>query len=75
MLTIDGKVVNGSGNIDNSNLTGETLPKFIDVNDNIYTWKTTKVFKDGVTSLTGTVKTHNDYKGIKQTELTRCKVA
>ena len=49
--------------------------KFIDVNDNIYTWKTTKVFKDGVTSLTGTVKTHNDYKGIKQTELTRCKVA
>ncbi len=35
MLTIDGKVVNGSGNIDNSNLTGETLPKFIDVNDEV----------------------------------------
>lgn len=49
--------------------------KFIDVNDNIYTWKTTKVFRDDITSLTGTVKTHNDYKGIKQTELTRCKVA
>lgn len=49
--------------------------KFIDVNDNIYTWKTTKVVKNDVSSVIGTVKTHNDYKGIKQTELTRCKVA
>lgn len=49
--------------------------KFVDVNGNIYTWKTTKVVRDDVTSVTGTVKTHNDYKGIKQTELTRCKVA
>ena len=49
--------------------------KFIDVDNNIYTWKTTKVFGDNVTSLGGTVKAHNDYKGVKQTELTRCKVA
>lgn len=48
--------------------------KLVDTNKNILTWKTSKVISD-VKTITGTVKAHNDYKGIKQTELTRCKVA
>lgn len=36
MLTIDGKVVKGSGYIDSSNLTGESLPKLIETGDYIY---------------------------------------
>lgn len=36
MLTIDGKVVNGEGNVDNSNLTGESLPKFVNVGDEVF---------------------------------------
>lgn len=35
MLVIDGKVVNGEGNIDNSNLTGESLPKYVSVGEEI----------------------------------------
>lgn len=49
--------------------------KFVDNNNNIYTWKTSKVLNDDIKGLTGTIKAHNDYKGIKQTELTRCKIA
>lgn len=48
--------------------------KIVDTQNNILTWKTSKVISN-VLSITGTVKAHNDYKGIKQTELTRCKVA
>lgn len=38
-------------------------------------WKTSKgLYVDRVTELTGTIKDHIEYKGEKQTELTRCKV-
>lgn len=41
---------------------------------NIYTWKTSNwVDEDEVKSIKGTVKAHNDFRGTKQTELTRCK--
>jgi hypothetical protein len=50
--------------------------KFTDMDNNIYTWKTSKVVNErGAETLTGTVKAHNEYRGAKQTELTRCKVA
>lgn len=48
--------------------------KMIDENGNVYTWKTTKSLPDTTDGLlvTGTVKAHNEFRGIKQTELTRC---
>ena len=41
------------------------------------TWKTSGWFDDWVVGKTikGTVKEHKEFNGIKQTELTRCRVA
>lgn len=50
---------------------------FEDAQGNIFVWKTTAcldVFVDDQVTLRGTVKEHSEYKGIKQTILTRCKV-
>lgn len=51
--------------------------KIIGQDGNVYTWKTGKVIDDEQSdiSITGTVKAHNEFRGIKQTELTRCRVA
>ena len=52
--------------------------KFVDVNGNVFTWKTSGGFdldKKPIKNITGTVKAHNEYRGVQQTELTRCKVA
>lgn len=50
--------------------------KIVDTNGNVYTWKTSNfVYEEDVKSVKGTVKSHNEYRGIKQTEITRCKVA
>ena len=50
--------------------------KLVDNNGNVYTWKTQKdLDEENTKTVIGTVKAHNEYKGIKQTELTRCKVA
>ena len=48
-----------------------------DEDHNVYVWKTSaKKLSEGETYLiTGTVKAHNEYKEIKQTILTRCKVS
>lgn len=52
--------------------------KITDDKGNIYTWKTQKYFNedkyDSIKTIKGTVKEHNEFRGIKQTELTRCKV-
>lgn len=58
---------------------GETsyIYKFADVNGNTITWKTAKHLdiEEGWTGkVTGTVKEHSEYKGDKQTVLTRCKI-
>ncbi len=47
-----------------------------DEDGNVYVWKTSaKKLNEGETYLiTGTVKAHNEYKEIKQTILTRCKI-
>ena len=43
--------------------------------NNVYTWKTTTSIEDRkILNITATVKKHNVYNGIKQTELTRCKI-
>lgn len=49
--------------------------KFVDTDGNVYTWKTAKEIDGEIKSITGTVKSHNEYREIKQTELTLCKVA
>lgn len=50
--------------------------KIVDVNGNVYTWKTSSfIAEDKVKNIKGTVKEHKEFRGIKQTELTRCKVS
>jgi hypothetical protein len=48
-----------------------------DKEGNVYIWKTGKdMEKDGAENktLVGTLKEHNEYKGVKQNVLTRCKI-
>jgi hypothetical protein len=52
--------------------------KFADADGNTIVWKTSKALEleQGETyKVKGTIKEHNEYKGDKQTVLTRCKVA
>lgn len=49
--------------------------KIMDEDGNVYTWKTTKGIGDQAKKITGTIKAHNEFMGIKQTEITRCRVA
>lgn len=49
--------------------------KIVDTNGNVYTWKTSNYVSEDVSKVKATVKSHNEYRGIKQTEITRCKVA
>lgn len=53
------------------------LYEFITEEGNILIWKTGKWIDEDreITIITGTVKAHNEFRGAKQTELTRCKVA
>lgn len=50
--------------------------KFLDKDGNVFIWYTSCAIEvDNVSKLTGTVKEHNEYNGVKQTVLTRCKVS
>lgn len=51
------------------------LYKIIDTFGNVFTWKTSSSISENISSITGTVKNHSVYNGVKQTELTRCRVA
>ena len=52
-----------------------TIYKIVDENNNVYIWKTgNTVNTDGKVQVTGTIKAHEEYRGEKQTVLTRCKV-
>lgn len=53
---------------------GYTLMYEIVSKNNIFIWKTSKYIPDNAKSLIGTVKAHNEFRGIKQTELTRCRI-
>ena len=58
---------------------------FVDDDGNVYVWKTSKDMgycvngywqefeKGSRLTLTGKIKDHKEYKGVKQTMLTRCK--
>lgn len=49
--------------------------KILGTDGNVYMWKTGNLLEDNVKTITGTVKAHNEYRGVKQTELTRCRIA
>lgn len=51
--------------------------EFVVEDGNILIWKTSKWFDDEFvpTTIAGTIKAHNEFNGVKQTVLTRCKVA
>ena len=49
--------------------------KIVDIDGNIYTWKTSGGIAEETTEIVGTVKAHNEYRGTKQTELTRVRKA
>lgn len=61
-----------------SSFGSSNLYKFIDVNGNELAWFTTKFFDDEELKkakfVSGTVKAHNEFRGIKQTTLTRCTI-
>lgn len=46
-----------------------------DVNGDVIVWRTGKSLGDVEITLKGTVKSQSTYRGVKQTEVTRCKVA
>lgn len=48
--------------------------KIVDIDGNIYTWKTSGGIAEETKAIVATVKAHNEYRGTKQTELTRCRV-
>lgn len=52
------------------------LYRFTDGDGNVFIWKSSRMVEinDGVT-IRGTVKEHSEYRGIKQTVMTRCAVA
>lgn len=49
--------------------------RFSDKDGNVIIWKTSKELNGEIKSVKGTVKAQNVFRDIKQTELTRCKVA
>ena len=53
------------------------LYKMVDCAGNVYTWKTQSIIEEIASGakVTGTVKAHNEFHGIKQTDLARCKIA
>lgn len=52
------------------------LYKFMDGDGNIFVWKTGNYIEGAsIRQLTGTVKAHDEYNGVKQNVMTRCKVA
>lgn len=52
------------------------LYKMVDENDNVLVWKASNpVDCEDVKTIKGTIKEHSEYDGVKQTVLTRCKVA
>lgn len=54
-----------------------SIYKLVDENGNVFTWKTSKYINKGEDekfTLVGTVKEHKEFRDVKQTELTRCKV-
>lgn len=52
------------------------LYKIVDAEGNVFTWKTSNFIDEGkiLEAMVGTVKEHSEFRGVKQTVLTRCKI-
>lgn len=50
------------------------IHKIKDENGNVFIWKSTSGSHDKADKIVGTVKDHSEFRGVKQTVLTRCKV-
>ena len=48
--------------------------KMVDEQGNVYVWKTGKGVSNQKATIIGTVKEHKEFRGTKQTELTRCRI-
>lgn len=48
--------------------------KITDINGNIFIWKTSSGISERTRKISATVKCHKEYNGIKQTEITRCRI-
>jgi len=48
--------------------------KITDESGNVFTWKTSGCIVEDTKKISATVKSHNEYSGTKQTEITRCRV-
>ena len=48
--------------------------EFVDNDNNIIIWKTGKKVSEGTHTIKGTIKIHREFKGKKQTYITRCKI-
>ena len=48
--------------------------KIISKDGNVFLWKTYKALREGPQEIVivGTVKAHNEFRNVKQTEVTRC---
>lgn len=49
--------------------------KMYDASGNVFVWKTGNTIDSEQFTITGTIKDHKEFRGVKQTELTRCRVA
>ena len=58
---------------DGYHVTWTGLYKIVGEDGNVYTWKTSKHLED-VKSIKGTIKGHQEFRGVKQTEVTRCRI-
>ena len=57
---------------------GGAIHFFHDFNENVFKWSTEKSIDCKVgdkVNISGRIKAHQEYKGIKQTSITRCKIA
>ena len=73
-----GEYVGNVGDKINVTLTFKGYHTFEDENGNTFIWVTSasKDFEENKTyTVKGTIKAHKEYKGVKQTNLTRCRVA
>ncbi len=60
-----------------STIYGTTsIYRFVDIDGNVYVWHTSTYIEhlNRVKSVSGTIKSHSEFKGEKQTVLTRCKI-
>ena len=57
----------------NSDFGTTFIYRIVGKDGNVYIWKTGSILNDEIAKIKGTVKEHSEFRGVKQTVLTRCK--